>query len=103
VPYQASGICGAILGKARVFLHIYLLIRDLSILGEAVVSPAVLRLVEVSERNPPELVSHDAFGQRIHALGTSGGRWKLLELGTREGCVAEGYDGNLGRIGQFAR
>jgi hypothetical protein len=21
VPYQASGICGAILGKARVFLH----------------------------------------------------------------------------------
>jgi hypothetical protein len=35
-------------------------------------------------------------------LRTSEGWKKLLEIGAKAGCVVEGYDGQLGRIGQFA-
>ncbi|KAI5810381.1 hypothetical protein BZA77DRAFT_171499 [Pyronema omphalodes] len=79
------------------------LFHDLSHLGQSVVSPEILHYLEDAERHPPELESHDAFAQRSDVLRTSEGWKKLLEIGAKEGCVAEGYDGRLGRIGQFAR
>jgi len=83
------------------------LYRDLAALGDMVISPPILRYLEDAERNPPKLVSlpPDAFGLRNESieLRTPEGWKRLLEIGAKEGCVAEGYEGELGRIGQFAR
>ncbi|KAI5780107.1 hypothetical protein EDC01DRAFT_620871 [Geopyxis carbonaria] len=80
------------------------LVHDLTQLGEKVLSTPVLRHLEDAERHPPELESRDAFSPELdETVRTSEGWRKLVEMGTREGCVAEGYDGRLGRIGQFAR
>jgi len=72
-----------------------------------VISPPILRYLEDAERNPPKLVSSpsDQFGPHTgHTeLRTSEGWRRLLEIGAKEGCVAEGYGGELARIGQFAR
>lgn len=79
------------------------LFHDLTVLGQTVINPQVLRYLEDAERHPPEFISHDASAQRSDTLQTSEGWRKLLELGAKEGCIAEGYDGPLGRMGQFAR
>jgi hypothetical protein len=79
------------------------LFHDLSVLGEKVLSPQVLRYLEDAERHPPGLESQDASSRRGEVLRTSEGWRRLQEMGAQEGCVAEGYEGRLGRIGQFSR
>jgi len=79
------------------------LYSDLERLGDLVLSRPILNWLEDAERNPPYVLSHDAFAHRRDTLHTSEGWRKLSDLGAKEGCVAEAYDGKQGRIGQFAR
>jgi hypothetical protein len=79
------------------------LVEELTELGDTVVGPEILSYLEDAERNPPTLRSHDAFAGRADVLRTSEGWRRLSDIGAKEGCVADGYDGEYGRIGPFAK
>ncbi|MFA6238707.1 MAG: acyl-CoA dehydrogenase family protein [Bacteriovorax sp.] len=85
--------------------HQRIVSRDLADFGERVVSD-IQEMARDAERNPPELVAFDPWGNRIDRVITSSGWENLARVSASEGLVSLGYTRDFGaysRMVQFAK
>ncbi len=79
--------------------------EDLHRLGEDAAN-RLLYLADEAERDEPQLIKYDAWGNRVDYVQTSWAWKKLKDIAAEEGLVAIGYErkfGEYSRIYQFAK
>ena len=80
--------------------------NDLSIFGEVVLSPKILRWAADAESHPPEVHTQNSWGHKTNDLVTSEGWRRLQDFGISEGIVAipfENEHGKHSRVYQFLK